>query len=215
MSSVKMRAFVTSVGAAALLSAASTSQAWTATNTGSFKSITSDGQCGQGTITGSGGTFNFNKPNGANRCEAKGAKGINPTQGRTYTISWNFRLNNTVNNNAIFQWKSYGSPMTQNFPLVLKVISNALVLQYTPPGGNSVQPTRTAISKNTTYSVRLQIRVSNSASTGWVSYWLNGAQRLNQYKARTFDGSSVEPKWGIYGASGAQVTDTVTNLTMN
>jgi hypothetical protein len=215
MSRVKLQAFVASVAATGLLSAATTSHAWTATSTSSFKSITSDGQCGLGTITGSGGTFNFNKPASANRCEAKGAKGIDPTKGRTYTISWNFKLNSTVNNNAVFQWKSYGSPMTQNFPLVLKVISNALVFQYTPPGGNSVQPVRTSISKNTTYSVRLQIHVSDSASSGWVSYWLNGTQRLNQYKARTFDGSSVEPKWGIYGASGTQVTDTVSSLTMN
>ncbi len=206
---------VTMMAMAALCVYAASAEAWTATSTSSFKSITSDGQCGQGTITGSGGTFNFNKPASANRCEAKGAKGIDPTRGRTYTIDWKFKLNNTVNNNAIFQWKSYGSPMLQNFPLVLKVISRQLVFQYTPPGGSSVQPSKTNISANTTYTVRVQIYVSDSASAGWVSYWLNGSQKLNKYKARTFDGTSVEPKWGIYGASGTQVTDTVSSLTMN
>ncbi len=206
---------VTTLALAVLGFWATSSHAWTATSTSSFKSITSGGQCGDGTITGSGGTFNFNKPAGVNRCEAKGAKGINPTQGRTYTINWKFRLNKTVNNNAIFQWKSYGSPMVQNYPLVLKVISNQLVFQYTPPSASSIRVNATSISANTTYTVRLQIYVSNSASSGWVSYWLNGSQKLNKYKAKTFDGSSVEPKWGIYGATSTQVTDTVSSLTMN
>jgi len=214
-STTKSRGFVPAIALAMAFGVSAQAHAWTATSTSSFKSITSDGQCGQGTITGSGGTFNFNKPASANRCEAKGAKGIDPTKGHTYTINWKFKLSSTVNNNAIFQWKSYGSPMTQNFPLVLKVISNQLVFQYTPSGGSSVQPSKTSITKGTTYTVRLQIRVSDSASTGWVSYWLNGSQKLNQYKARTFDGSSVEPKWGIYGASGTSVTDTVSALTMN
>jgi hypothetical protein len=63
--------------------------------------------------------------------------------------------------------------------------------------------------------VRVQIFVSDSASTGWVSYWLNGSQKLNKYRARTFDGSAVEPKWGIYGATSSTVDDTVSSLTMN
>ncbi len=212
-----MRKMIVSMLALAVLSFwAVSSHAWTATSTSSFKSITSDGQCGLGTITvPTSGTFNFNKPAGANRCEAKGANGINPTKGRTYTIQWKFKLNNLTNNNAIFQWKSYGSPMLQNFPLVLKVISNQLVFQYTPPSASSVQPSKTTISKGTTYTAKLQIYVSDSASSGWVSYWLNGSQKLNQYKARTFDGTSVEPKWGIYGATSVQVTDTVSSLTMN
>ncbi len=211
-----MRKMIVATMALAVLSFyAKSSDAWTATSTSSFKSITSDGQCGQGTITGSGGTFNFNKPASANRCEAKGAKGIDPTRGRTYTIDWKFKLNNTVNNNAVFQWKSYGRPMLQNYPLVLKVISRQLCFQYAPPSASSRVLNRTSISANTTYTVRLQIFVSDSESSGWVSYWLNGSQKLNHYMCRTFDSDSVEPKWGIYGATGTSVTDTVSSLTMN
>jgi len=211
------KAFLTITAAAAALAFnAAPSQAWTATSTSSFKSVTSDGQCGLGTISmPAAGTFKFHKPSGANRCEAKGANGINPTKGHTYTIQWHFKLSTTVNNNAIFQWKSYGSPMTQNFPFVLKCISGKLSAQYTPSGGSSRIATSTAITAGTTYTAKLQIHVSDSESTGWVSYWLNGSQKLNMYKARTFDGNEVEPKWGIYGATSNTVDDTVSSLTMN
>lgn len=215
MTSTLNKALVTGAALAMALGVSASAQAWTATSTSSFKSITSDGQCGLGTITGSNGTFNFNKPASANRCEAKGAKGIDPTRGHTYTINWKFKLNNTVNNNAIFQWKSYGSPMTQNFPVVLKVISRELCLQYTPSGGSSRILSRTGISAGTTYTSKIVITVSDSESSGRVSFWLNGSQKVNAAHCRTFDGSSVEPKWGIYGATGTQVTDTVSSLTMN
>ncbi len=195
---------------------ATSSQAWTATSISSFKSISGDGQCGLGTVrVVSSGVFDFIKPASANRCEAKGANGINPTRGRTYTIQWNFRLTNTVNNNAVFQWKSYGRPMLQNYPLVLKVISRQICFQYAPPSASSQILNRTSISANTTYTARLQILVSDSASGGRVSYWLNGASKVSNRAARTFDGTSVEPKWGIYGASGTAVTDRVSSLTMN
>jgi hypothetical protein len=215
MKSQKTQGFVTAAVLAMAFGVSAQAHAWTATSTSSFKSITSDGQCGLGTITGSGGTFNFNKPSSANRCEAKGAKGIDPTKGHTYTINWKFKLNNTVNNNAVFQWKSYGSPMTQNFPVVLKVINRELCLQYTPSGGSSRILSRTGISAGTTYTVKMVITVADSESSGRVSFWLNGSQKVNAAHCRTFDGNEVEPKWGIYGATGTQVTDTVSSLTMN
>jgi hypothetical protein len=200
--------------AALAVVAAAPAQAWTATSTTSFKLIGPN--CDGGTVTSSGGTFQFKKPAGVPRCEAKGASGITPTIGRTYTIQWNFKLNTTVNNNAIFQWKAYPSDSSlQNYPLVLKCISNKLVLQYRPPSATPIYVNSTSISANTTYGVKLQIYVSSSSSAGWVSYWLNGTQKVNQYKARTFDGTSVEPKWGIYGATDTYVIDTVSSLSMN
>ncbi len=195
---------------------ASSSEAWTATSISSFKSITSDGQCGQGRVTVvSPGVFDFYKPASANRCEAKGAAGITPTRGRTYTIQWSFRLSNTVNNNAVFQWKSYGRPMLQNYPLVLKMIDRQLCFMYKGPSASGVIWNRTSIAANTTHTVRLQILVSDSASAGRVSYWLDGSAKFTNRAARTFDGTSVEPKWGVYGASGTTVTDRVSSLTMN
>ena len=204
-----------SAALAAVVFPAPSAQAWTATSTSSFKLIGPN--CDGGSVTASGGVFSFKKPAGVLRCEAKGANGINPTKGKTYTIAWSFKLSTTTNNNAIFQWKAYPTEGSlQNYPLVLKCISNKLVLQYRPPPNQTaIQVTSTSISANTTYAVKLQIFVSDSASTGWVSYWLNGSQKLNQYKCRTFDSTSVEPKWGIYGATDTSVTDTVSNLTMN
>jgi hypothetical protein len=52
-----------------------------------------------------------------------------------YYLGWGFKLTRTINNNAIFQWKSYGSPMAQNFPLVMKMVGGQLQLHYFPPGG--------------------------------------------------------------------------------
>jgi hypothetical protein len=209
------RAFLMASVSLAALAFPPSAHAWTATSTSSFKLIGAN--CDGGSVTGSGGVFNFNKPAGVERCEAKGANGINPTRGKTYSIGWSFKLSTTTNNNAIFQWKAYPTEGSlQNYPLVLKCISNKLVLQYRPPPNQAaIQVTSTSISANTTYAVKLQIFVSDSASTGWVSYWLNGSQKLNQYKCRTFDSTSVEPKWGVYGATGTSVTDTVSNLTMN
>jgi hypothetical protein len=213
-----MKGIVTTVVSAAALAftlAGAKAEAWTATSTSSFKLIGAN--CDGGSVTVSGGVFSFKKPAGVERCEAKGANGINPTKGKTYNINWNFKLSSITNNNAIFQWKAYPTEGSlQNYPLVLKCISNKLVFQYRPPpNGTAIQVTSTSIAVNTTYAVRLQIYVSDSASTGWVSYWLNGSQKLNQYKCRTFDSTSVEPKWGVYGATGTSVTDTISNLTMN
>jgi polysaccharide lyase-like protein len=200
--------------AALTVVAAPPAQAWTATSLSSFKLIGPN--CEGGSVTVSGGTFQFKKPGGVPRCEAKGASGITPAIGRTYTIQWNFKLNTTVNNNAIFQWKAYPTEGSlQNYPLVLKCISNKLVLQYGPPNSTPIYVSSTSIYANTTYAVKLQIYVSSSSSSGWVSYWLNGAQKINQYKARTFDSSSVEPKWGIYGATDTYVVDTISSLSMN
>jgi len=215
MSRVTMRALLCAVGVVAAGSVPRSAQAWTATSTSSFKLIGAN--CEGGTVTASGGTFQFRKPAGVERCEAKGANGINPARGRTYTIQWNFKLSTTVNNNAIFQWKAYPTEGSlQNYPLVLKTISNRLVFQYRPPpNATAIQVTSTSISANTTYAVKLQIYVSDSASSGWVSYWLNGSQKLNRYMCRTFDSQSVEPKWGIYGATGSTVVDTISSLTMN
>src|SRR5260370_966161 len=57
-----------------------------------------------------GSIWQFYKDDNDRRCEAHGAAGFDPAIGDTYYIGWGFKLSSTVNNNAIFQWKSYGSP---------------------------------------------------------------------------------------------------------
>lgn len=166
-----------------------------------------------------GGAFQFYKAALDTRCEAHGASGLNPVIGNTYYIGWSFKISSTVTNNAIFQWKSYGSPIYQGFPIVLKCVNGALQLHYFGNGGNSDDNLLCSqnISPNIWYNVVLKITVSDSWTGGGISYWLNGQPQvfsngLYSYTGRTFDGSSVDPKWGIYGAGGTQVTNTIVGL---
>jgi hypothetical protein len=164
-----------------------------------------------------GQIFDFNKPSGSGRCEAHGANGFDPARGSTYYIGWGFKLTSLVDNNAIFQWKSYGSPMTQNYPVVLKMNGGKLKLQYTPPGQSSVFIWEKTISANTWYKIYLKINVSDSTSGGSVSLWYNDAAQTfsngsSSYTCRTFDGSSVDPKWGVYGATSTSIHDYIRHL---
>src|SRR5439155_26957182 len=97
---------------------------------GSRASATSDGT--------EGSVFKFDKAVGDRRCEAHGANGFNPSIGSTYYIGWRFKLTSTVDDNAIFQWKSYGSPMVQNFPLVIKMVGGQMQLHYFPPNSGDI-----------------------------------------------------------------------------
>jgi hypothetical protein len=187
---------------------------WTATSLSSFKNINNDGTGAHATF--SGGVFSFIKPSGAHRCEAHGASGVTPTRGHTYTINWQFNLTSTADNNAIFQWKGYGSPLVQNYPFVIKMIGGNLCLQYSETsGGVKTVKTRDHISANTWNTIKLVITVSDTASSGRISYWLNGSQKLNAFQGRTFDGTSVDPKWGVYGGDSSSITDNVRNLSIS
>src|SRR4051794_7518678 len=96
-----------------------------------------------------GTIWDFYKDDGDRRSEAHGASGFDPAIGSTYYIGWGFKLDNTVNNNAMFQWKSYGSPMVQNFPLVLKMVNGSMQLHYFPPNSGDVVLWSHSLSANT------------------------------------------------------------------
>jgi len=178
---------------------------------GSRASTTSDGT--EGTV------FKFDKAVGDRRCEAHGANGFTPSIGSTYYIGWRFKLTSTVDNNAIFQWKAYGSPMVQNFPLVIKMVGGQMQLHYFPPNSGDVVLWSHSISANTYYSMVLKIKVSDQTSGGNVQFFFGNdtaAENLltggTSYTGKTFDGSSVDPKWGIYGANNTHVIDYVSHL---
>lgn len=195
---------------------AASAQAWTATSFSSFQGVERDGSA---STTLSGGVFSFIKPPGSNRCEARGAKGIIPAVGHTYTITYQWQINSTTTDNSVFQWHSYGplSDQIQRYPFVLKCISGQLCVDYCVPDGHRTQRviSRTNISPKTWYSIRIETHVGTSEKTGWTSVWINGVQKVNQYPMRTFDGTSVEPKWGIYGAQSSSIDSQFKNITMN
>lgn len=203
----------------ALASAAPAAVIWSATSLSSFKSLeeqddkTKEYHSTNGsTETLTAGVFKFHKVAADRRCEAKGANGVSVTEGKTYAIGWRWKLSNTVNNNSIFQWKSYGSPMTQNYPFVIKMINGKITFQHYPGGGSSQNLFSQSVSANTFYSNVIIITTSRNASNGRVSYWFNGSQKVNNKACKSFDGSNNEPKWGIYGAAGTVVDSFVTNL---
>jgi hypothetical protein len=166
-----------------------------------------------------GKVWRYQKPNGSNRCENHGIAGngtrYNFQNGSTYYLGWRSKLSSTVNNNATFQWKSYGNHI-QNFPVVLKVISGRISVLQRQPGSVEKIIWSAPISANTWHSYVLGLSLSSATTGGWVEFWFdgqkqtftNGAQR---WPCRTWD-SSNEPKWGIYGASGTTVSNYVDAL---
>lgn len=217
----------------ALVAGSVTTQAsvlWSATSTSSFKGIEKQDCSGNYQSTNGstvsivtdathGSVFKFHKVSADRRCEGKGASGFTVTRGQTYYIGWRVKQSSTTNDNSIFQWKAYGSPMTQNYPIVLKMISGQLTLEHYSGGGNKVVLWRHSISANTWYYLTLKIKVSDSATGGNVQFWFGGDSTPEtlltggtSYTCKTFDGSSIEPKWGKYGACGTTIDTYVDNL---
>jgi hypothetical protein len=155
------------------------------------------------------------------RCEAHGANGINPTIGQTYYIGWRSKLvmPTAAKMNAIFQWKAYGSPMLQNFPITIAPGSGNLNLnEYNPSdaGGNTFL-WYTPMVTNVWNQHVLCITVSDQNFGGSIQYWYNGVQQTfltgsNIFYCRTFDGSYVDPKWGAYGGNIYNIYDYVSGL---
>jgi hypothetical protein len=155
------------------------------------------------------------------RCEAHGANGFNPAIGQTYYIGWRSKLALPVaaNLNAIFQWKAYGTPQLQDFPITIAPGGGNLNLnQYNPSsaGGHTFLWSAPLVTNVWNQHV-LCINVSDQNYGGSIQYWFNGVQQTfntgsNIFYCRTFDGTSVDPKWGAYGDDVDAVSDYVTGL---
>ena len=224
--------FRTSLAVAALSALAGAAQAsviWSATSPSSFKGTEQQDCEGNyhstngSTVTNVtdsvyGSVIRFHKVSADRRCEGKGADGFTVTRGQTYYIGWRLKMSSTVNDNSVFQWKSYGSPMNQNYPIVIKVISNQLTLQHYQ-SGTATNLWRGTISPNVWYSVVLRVVVADTASAGRIQFWWNGSSTPatlltggTSFTGKTFDGSSIEPKWGKYGACGTTIDSYVDDL---
>jgi hypothetical protein len=155
------------------------------------------------------------------RCEAHGANGITPAIGQTYFVGWRSKLvlPPTADLNAIFQWKAYGTPQLQDFPITIAPGGGNLNLnEYNPSdaGGQTVLWS-TPLVTNVWNQHVLAISVSDQDYGGSIEYWFNGVQQnfpngTNIFYCRTFDGTSVDPKWGAYGGDVDAVYDYVCDL---
>jgi hypothetical protein len=166
-----------------------------------------------------GRVWRYHKPSGSDRCESRGIK-VNGAEyqfanGGTYYLGWYSKLSSTVNNNAVFQWKSYGSH-TQNYPFVLKMINGRITMNQRQPGSSDQVIWSAPFTANTWRHFAIGVHLSAGTRGGWVQLWLDGRQQTfvdgsTRYACRTFD-SENHPKWGVYGASGTTVTNLVDGL---
>ncbi|GHJ41334.1 heparin lyase I family protein [Streptomyces sp. TS71-3] len=163
-----------------------------------------------------GKVWRYLKPKGSNRCESRGVRVDGEmyrfTNNATYYIGWQFKLSSTTDNNAVFQWKSYEDHI-QNYPVVLKMIGGRLTMLQRQPDGVETLPWSQAISANQWNHVVLGIHTSSELKGGWVELYVNGRQQTfedgqKRYACRTWD-SYNDVKWGVYGASGTEVSDHV------
>ena len=127
-----------------------------------------------------GRVWRFSKPSGSRRCEARGIS-VGGSRYRfannsTYYLGWRSKLSSTVNNNATFQWKSYENH-TQNFPIVLKMVSGRLTLLQRQPGGREYFPWSRGIGANQWNHIVLGIHTSSAVQGGWIELYFNGAQQ--------------------------------------
>ena len=151
------------------------------------------------------------------RAEAHAAKNFTATVGNTYFFGWRFKVNSTVSDNAVFQWKTYNGTSTQNFPVILSFNAGALQLAYYAPGEVRHLLWSQPEPANQWNTIVLELHIDSDVTKGSINFWWNGteqnlAHQGATYIGRTFDGDSVDPKWGIYGAVGTQVTNTITAL---
>jgi hypothetical protein len=196
--------------------------------TGIFKTITSDGNCGApSSITAvtdpqRGRVWRYSKPAASNRCENHGIRvGGQPfvfRNGQTYFLGWWSKLSTTANDNANFQWKSFGQGHQQNFPVVLKMINGQMTLMQRQPGGVETFLWRRTISANQWNHFALSLKLSNATRGGFIEFWFNGVKQTfttggQRFACRTFDtGNHNCPKWGYYGGRGRATTNHVDGL---
>jgi hypothetical protein len=175
-----------------------------------------------------GKVFRFYKPSGSNRCESSHCTNYRAAEGDLLYLGWRFKvdMSQSQTTNAVFQWHSYPTSQIQNYPIVIKTISGTLWFeQYNPNGTTPVRSSTnvrnalwsTPFIPNKWFTVVLAIKYSLDVKQGYVEFWYEGTQQTlrngsTRFVCRTHDGDYSDPKWGVYGASNATVTNYVCGL---
>jgi hypothetical protein len=195
--------------------------------TGVFKLIGSNcGSPGSVTVVNDaerGQVFRYHKPSSSDRCEnhgiTVGGSGYVFKKNTTYHIGWFTKLSNTVNNNAIFQWKVYPSPGPDglNWPIAIKMINGRLTMINRKADGEVYTVWSAPFTANRWYHIALTLRLSDVRDGGYVELYFNGVKQnlsngTQRWACQLFDVDHVCPKWGVYGASGSNVINYIDNL---
>lgn len=171
-----------------------------------------------------GSVWQFYKPATGHRCEVHAAKGFQAAEGDVFYIGWRFKLTmpQKTSTNAFFQWKAYNNspavyPMDQNYPIVISSTSGGIIhLMHFAPGkiGTELWKTPTVIGE--WINIVMKLKVSRDGSVGYIEFWHNGVQQVlnnngTRYTCRTFDADYCDPKWGVYGGDGTEITNMISN----
>jgi len=187
--------------------------------TGVFKVLNVDAPSTLAAVTHStlGKIWKFTKAVGSNRCEVHAAKNFAAVEGDDIYLGWRSQLmmsSTGLTTNALFQWKAYGANMTQNFPIVIKTVGGDFKLMHTASGGANTFIWDSPVTLNNWNTFVLRIKVSRTATVGFIEFWFNGVKQnlsngTQRYYGRTLDADYCDPKWGVYGASAELITNRV------
>ncbi|GAB3907487.1 heparin lyase I family protein [Mucilaginibacter boryungensis] len=163
--------------------------------------------------------WKFLKPVDSHRTEGHGAKNYQALNGDEIYIGWTSKLYmpTSLKTEAVFQWKSYPTDTMANHPLMLHTVNGNLELQNFDINHVATVPWSIPLSVSTWQSFVLRIKLSTSATTGYIELWYNGTKQTftngsQRYYCRTFDSLSCDPKWGVYGGDASQVTNIVKKI---
>lgn len=156
-----------------------------------------------------GKSWRVNKPAGNKRAEIHGAKGVSENDGRVLYYGWRVKVsmpNVTPGGFPVFQWKSYGANILQNYPLLLSYSGSSLILSKYNTDGTHNDLCVMPLAHDTWASVVLCVKISRNASIGYVEFYWNGVKQTlltggTRVYHRTLDGDNVDPKWGAYNGN--------------
>lgn len=133
--------------------------------------------------------------------------GVTVDTNQTYYIGWRFKLSSLEDNHALFQWKAYGDPMEQNYPIVLKVEDGHLSFEYYKPGKIEVELFDAPIDTNRWYTVAIRITTSTSESGGTIQFFwgLVGPRTSSRAVPATPDRPSTPTPFTPSGGSTARL----------